>query len=130
MPIADYGVDTYGLTFVANTSLMQQNPALIKNFLSATERAIHATLKDPAGAVAAVVKAVEEADATRETKVLARTAPYWSSKQTEQGGFGSQSEAHWKGTIDIARKLGLIETALKPEDVFVNTFLHGSRQAN
>jgi NitT/TauT family transport system substrate-binding protein len=129
MPIADYGVDTYGLTIVTNTSLMQQNPALVKNFLAATERAIQATLKDPAGAVAAVAKAVEEVDSARETKVLARTLPYMSSKQTEQSGFGWQAEERWNGTIEAARKLGLIETALKPEDVFANTFLRGSPQA-
>jgi len=38
-------------------------------------------------------------------------------------GFGWQTEQRWRDTIDIAKKLGLIEAALRPEDVFVNTYL-------
>ena len=63
--------------------------------------------------------------------------PYWQSKETETGGFGWQTEQRWRDTIDVARKLGLIETALKTEDVFVNTYLsqidaepHGAERAS
>jgi NitT/TauT family transport system substrate-binding protein len=123
MPISDYGVDTYGLTIVSNPDLMQRNPALVKGFMKATQRAMQEAMKDPAAAVAAVAKAVEETDVPREAKVLERTTPYWQSKETETSGLGWQTEARWQGTIDVARKLGLIEAALRPEDVFVNTFL-------
>jgi len=123
MPISDYGVDTYGLTVVANPDLTQRNPALVKGFLKATERAMKEAMSDPAAAVAAVAKMVEETDAAREAKVLARTTPYWQSKETEAHGLGWQTEERWRGTIEVARKLGLIETALRPDDVFANTFL-------
>ncbi len=126
LPIANFGVDTYGLTIVANTGLMQQNPALVKAFLAATARAVQATIQDPAAAVAAVTKAVDESDAGREGKVLARTVPYWSSQETARSGFGWQTRAHWQGTIDTARKLGLIDAALAADDVFTNTFLPGA----
>jgi hypothetical protein len=55
--------------------------------------------------------------------VLEHTIPYWQSKETEAQGFGWQTEQRWRDTIDIAKKLGLIETALRPEDVFANTYL-------
>ena len=67
--------------------------------------------------------AVAETDAKREARVLEHTVPYWQSKETESGGFGWQTEQRWRDTIDVARKLGLIETALRAEDVFVNTYL-------
>jgi NitT/TauT family transport system substrate-binding protein len=120
MPISDYGVNTYGLTLVANPDFMQQKPDVVKGFMRATLRAVAEAIKDPAGAVAAVAAAVAEIDAPREAKVLDHTIPYWKDAS---GEIGSQTTGRWQGTIDVARKLGLIETALKPEDVFVNTYL-------
>jgi NitT/TauT family transport system substrate-binding protein len=123
MPISDYGVNTYGLTIVSNPDFMQQKPDVVKAFMKATLRSVAETIKDPAGAVGAVAAAVAETDAKREARVLEHTVPYWQSKETESGGFGWQTEQRWRGTIDIARKLGLIEQALQTEDVFVNTYL-------
>jgi NitT/TauT family transport system substrate-binding protein len=123
MPISNYGVNTYGLTIVSHPELMQQKPALVKAFMKATLRAVAETMKDPAGAIAAVKAAVDETDVKREAKVLEQTIPYWKSKETEEGGFGWQTEQRWRDTIEVARKLGLIETTLKTEDVYANTFL-------
>ncbi len=123
MPISDYGVNTYGLTIVSNPDFMQQKPDVVKAFMKATLRSVAETVKDPAGAVGAVAAAVAETDARREARVLEHTVPYWQSKDTESGGFGWQTEQRWRDTIDVARKLGLIETALRTEDVFVNTYL-------
>ena len=120
MPISDYGVNTYGLTLAANPEVMQLKPELVKAFMKATLRSVAQTEKDPAGAVAAVAAAVDETDVKREAKVLEHTVPYWHAKD---GGFGWQTEQGWRDTVEVARKLGLIETALRPEDVFVNTFL-------
>ena len=54
MPISDYGVNTYGLTIVSNPDFMQQKPEVVKAFMKATLRSVAETIKDPAGAVAAV----------------------------------------------------------------------------
>jgi NitT/TauT family transport system substrate-binding protein len=123
LPISDFGVDTYGLTIVSNNTLMQDKPAVVEKFLRATRRGIEDAIKDPAAAVAAVAKAVDEIDSARETKVLDRTIPYWQSEETKEHGPGWQTQTRWQNTIDVARKLGLIETDLKPDQVFVNTFL-------
>jgi NitT/TauT family transport system substrate-binding protein len=123
MPISDYGVNTYGLTIVSNPDFMQQKPEVVKAFMRATLRSVAETVKDPAGAVAAVAAAVDETDAEREAKVLQHTVPYWQSKETETEGFGWQSEQRWRDTIDVARKLGLIESPLRAQDVFTNTYL-------
>jgi NitT/TauT family transport system substrate-binding protein len=123
MPISDYGVNTYGLTIVSNPEVMQQKPDTVKAFMDATLRAVAETMKDPAGAIAALAAAVDEIDSKREAKVLEQTVPYWKSRETEASGFGWQTEERWRDTIEVARKLGLIEQALRPEDVFVNTYL-------
>jgi NitT/TauT family transport system substrate-binding protein len=123
MPISDYGVNTYGLTLTANPEVAQQKSDLVKVFLRATVRSVAETVKDPVAAVAAVAAAADEIDSKRESKVLEHTMPYWKSAETETSGFGWQSEQRWRDTIDVARKLGLIETALRPEDVFTNAYL-------
>jgi NitT/TauT family transport system substrate-binding protein len=123
LPISDFGVDTYGLTIVSNNTLMQAKPAVVEKFLRATRRGIEDAIKDPAAAVAAVAKAVDEIDTARETKVLDRTIPYWQSEETKEHGPGWQTQIRWQHTIDVARKLGLIESDLKPDQVFINTFL-------
>ena len=123
MPISDYGVNTYGLTIAANPDFMQQKPEIVKAFMRATLRSVAETIKDPAAAVSAVAAAVAETDAKREAKVLEHTLPYWQSNETDTGGFGIQNEQRWRDTIDVARKLGLIESALKTEDVFTNAYL-------
>ena len=106
MPIAEHGVNTYGLTIAANPELTQQKPDMVKAFLHATVRSVAETVRDPAGAVAAVAAAVDEIDAKRESKVLEHTIPYWKSKETETSGFGSQTEQRWRDSIEVARKLG------------------------
>jgi len=123
MPISNYGVNTYGLTIVSNPEFMQQNPEIVKGFMKATLLSVAEAIKDPAGAVAAVAAAVAETNTKREAKVLEHTIPYWQSKETDAQGFGWQTEQRWHDTIDITKKLGLIETAPRPEDVFVNTYL-------
>ena len=80
-------------------------------------------MKDPAGAITALAASVDEIDSKREAKVLEQTIPYWKSQETEASGFGWQTEERWRDTIEVARKLGLIEQVLRPEDVFVNTYL-------
>jgi NitT/TauT family transport system substrate-binding protein len=117
MPISNYGVNTYGLTIVANPDYMQRQPEVVKGFMQATLQSVAETIKDPAAAVAAVAAAVSETDAKREAKVLEQTIPYWQAKEAPE--FGRQTPERWRDTIEVARRLGLIETTLRPEDVFV-----------
>jgi NitT/TauT family transport system substrate-binding protein len=123
MPISNYGVNTYGLTIVSNPDFMKQKPQVVKSFMRATLLSVAETMKDPAGAVAAVAAAVAETDVKREAKVLEHTIPYWQSKDTEAQGFGWQTTQRWRDTTDVAKKLGLIEAALRAEDLFENTYL-------
>jgi NitT/TauT family transport system substrate-binding protein len=123
MPISDYGVNTYGLTLVANPDFMQQKPDVVKGFVRATVRGVAETIKNPADAVAAVAAAADEIDSKRESKVLEHTVPYWKSPETEASGFGWQTAERWRDTAEVVRKLGLIESAVRPEDVFVNDYL-------
>jgi len=123
MAIADHGVDAYGLMIVSNSDLIAKNPALVKGFLKATARGLADATKDPAAAVAAVIKAISESDAVREAKVLDRTLPYFQSDDKGASGAGWQSEGRWEHTIAVAKKLGLIDHDIPAHQLFSNDML-------
>ena len=126
MPISDYGVDTYGLTVICNQSSMDRNPALVKSFLKAMQRSMADTIKEPAAGIAAVGRGVEEMDAPTEAKTLAVAMKFWSTSETTAHGLGWQTEQRWQRTIEVTRKLGLVEKPLKAEQVFTNAFFETS----
>jgi NitT/TauT family transport system substrate-binding protein len=122
MPISDYGVDTYGLTLICNSTSMERNPALVKQFLKAMQRSMQATIKDPAAAVEAVVSEVEAADRVLEGHTLGRAMTFWSNSETDARGLGWQTQERWQRTIEVTRQLGLVEKPLQSDQVFTNTF--------
>jgi NitT/TauT family transport system substrate-binding protein len=123
MPIADFGVDVFGLTIVGNSAQIDKNPELAKAFLRATHKGMELATRDPAAAIDAVVKQVEAADGPLQSKILARAIPFWTGPEAAGHELGWQSEARWQSTIDIAQKLGLIDRPLKPAELFTNGFL-------
>jgi NitT/TauT family transport system substrate-binding protein len=122
MRISDYGVDTYGLTLICNQGSMDRSPALMKGFVKAMQKSMAETIKDPAAGIAAVVRNVEEVDVPTETKTLAVAMRYWSTSETTAHGLGWQTEQRWQRTIEVTRKLGLVEKPLQADQVFTNAF--------
>ena len=122
MPIADHGVDAYGLMVVSNPDLIARNPALVKGFLRATIRGIKDVIQDPAAGVAAVTKNIAESDASRESMVVARTIPFFSDGGT-LAQLGQESAQRWEHTIEMAKKVGLVERGPATDTMFTNELL-------
>jgi len=123
MPIADYGVDVYGLTIVGNAAVIAKNPDLAKAFLRATHKGMALATSDPAAAIDAVASLVESADRPLQSKILAAATPFWTGPETAGHELGWQSEARWQSTIAIAQKLGLIDRAVSADEMFSNAYL-------
>jgi NitT/TauT family transport system substrate-binding protein len=123
MAVADFGVDVYGLTIVANNALIDKNPELVKAFLRATHKGMEQAMRDPAAAIDAVSKQVENVDTTLQAKILAKATAFWTGPEADGHGLGWQTEARWQTTIAIAQKLGLIDRAVAPSDLFTDAFL-------
>jgi NitT/TauT family transport system substrate-binding protein len=121
--IADHGVHAYGLTIASNDRFMMEHPDQLKAFLRATIKAMHESATETKGAVEALVRAVSELDATHELKVLDRTIPFWTGRDTQAHGIGWQTDAGWTQTVDTAKLLGLIDTRPKPAAVYTDAFL-------
>jgi NitT/TauT family transport system substrate-binding protein len=123
MMIADHGVTAYGLTIASNENFMAKQPAVLSGFLRATKQAVREVAANPQAAVDAVAKAAAEIDAKREIQALQRTIPLWSTKGADVGTFGVQSEQGWQQTIDVAKKVGLVEKGPAAAAVFTTDFL-------
>jgi NitT/TauT family transport system substrate-binding protein len=121
--IADAGVKAYGLTIAANEKFVKEQGAVVKGFLKATKQAMADCAKDPKGAVEVLAKAVAEVNKERELKVLQRTIPVWNSADTKSNGFGWQSEAGWRQTVDTTVRLKLVEKAPAVKDTFTTDYL-------
>ena len=55
-PFASYGLDLYGNALVTTTSMIQSHPDIVKEFVEASLESVQDAAKDPAAAVASVVK--------------------------------------------------------------------------
>lgn len=122
MMVANHGVSAYGLTIATGDKFLKAQPELVRGFLRATRRAIEASVADSAAAVQAVAKSTSEVDVPRETKVLAKSVPFWSVQGRPLSSFGSATVAGWQQTIDTAKRVGLVEIAPTVTDVLAEGF--------
>jgi hypothetical protein len=61
-----------------------------------------------------------ETDIPRETKVLARTVPFWTAKGAALATFGTQTLQGWQQTTETAQRVGLVEKAPAAKDLFAS----------
>jgi NitT/TauT family transport system substrate-binding protein len=123
MPIADHGVQAYGLMLAASEKFLAAHADLARGFVRATARSVQASIADQPGAAAALAAATSEIDAAREQKVIAKTVPYWFAKGDEaHASFGRQTAKDWQQTIETAQRVGLVETAPSPKDLLAAGF--------
>jgi NitT/TauT family transport system substrate-binding protein len=115
LPIADAGVQVYGLTIASNDEFIRNKPDLVSGFLRATRRAALEAAGAKQATLRALAKAVSEIDIAYEAKVLDRTLPFLTGKSA---GFGAQTGEMWKRTADTAQRLGLVEKAPENRDLF------------
>ena len=118
MPIAEHGVNAYGLTIASNDDFISKQPARLTGFLRATKKAVQELGGAKQAGVDAVVKSASEISAAREMKALDRTFPLWTAKAGDTASFGAQSEQGWQNTITVAQRVGLVEKAPAPRSVY------------
>lgn len=123
MLIADHGVKAYGLTLSSNDRFMKEHGDLVAGFLRATKRSMREASKNQRPVVEALAKAISEVDVERELKVLAKVLPFWSSPATAKEGYGWQTAEAWRETVNTAKTLGLIKTALAAESIYTTAFI-------
>lgn len=120
---AELGVNTEGLTIVANNNLIESNPDLVQRFVSATLKSIEATKANPAAAVAAAIKAKPEADAALLADQLEVSITLMPSPLEPDLPLGQMSAKDWERTLELMKSYQDITTDMTADTFFTNQFV-------
>jgi len=120
--LAELGVNTVGLTIVANAKTLG-NQDLVKRFVGATIKAMDATKADPAAAVAAALKAKPDADKALLAEQLAVSLTLVPSPSTPGAPTGVMAAADWERTLDLMKTYQDVKTEMTADAFFTNSFI-------
>ncbi len=117
---ADYGIHLVSSGVIANRDTLKDNPDLVRRFMSATTKAIEASIKDPKAAVDAMLKANAKAgkpDTLLEGFQL--TIPLYSTPETKGKRPFQVTDANMTDSVALLIEYGGLDPAAKDQ---VKTF--------
>ena len=88
--MADYGVELYGATIIASENFITEKPDAVRGFLRAYVKALKETVRDPASAIEAVLRAQR-----RQQGYRARTPAHGDRRQHRDAGGANRRI--WRG---------------------------------
>ena len=118
--ISDYGVQLYGLTIIAHTDTVRDNPDLVRRFLRASVRSIEHAMLHPQIAVDALLKAKPDLRPEQERMAMEKmiASGILQDEITETNGTGYSTEKKWEAAQNVVYSVGLIETKVDDVNVF------------
>lgn len=120
---AELGVNTEGLTIIANDERIASNPDLVRRFVGATVKAMAATKAEPDAAVAAAVRAKPQADAKLLAAQLKVSLTLMPSPSNPGAPLGHMELSDWKRTLDLMKQYQDIQTDKAADSFFTNAFI-------
>jgi NitT/TauT family transport system substrate-binding protein len=123
--MADYGVNLYGNTIMANPKFAAEKPEAVKGFLRAFVKGLKDTVKDPSTAVDSVIKrndvAKKPVELERRRMALSQNM---LTPEVKANGYGGVDEARLEKSIDqIALTYEFKNPRPKAADAFDASFL-------
>jgi NitT/TauT family transport system substrate-binding protein len=119
--VSDY-IDLPSNGIITNDQTIRDHPELVQALVNATLRGLQDTLANPDGAFQTSLKAVPEAGGAKQATnraIFDESVKLW---QAEPGTLGLSDPAAWAQAATFMKQTGLIQTAVKPEDLFTNQF--------
>ncbi len=124
MQMSDYGVDLYGNAIIVSDTLAKEHPEAVKGLLRAIMKGVQDTVKDPAGAVEAVLKrndvAKKDVELERLKMVLEQNM---ITPWVKENGFGGIDKERFAKALDQIGLTLTYKNKPKVEDVFTDEFL-------
>ncbi len=120
---AELGVNTQGLTIIANSKQAETNQDLVKRFVAASIKSIEAAKADPDAAVAAAVKVKPTGDAKLLKDQLDVSLTLLASPADPSARLGEMSPADWQQTLDLMKEYQDIKTDMPADAFFTNAFI-------
>jgi NitT/TauT family transport system substrate-binding protein len=123
MGFAKNGINTVGLTILAQDATIADKPDLVRRFVAATQKSWAAAKADPDAAVAALMKAKQGLDSDSQKNQLVADLPNLASTATEGKPIGWGALSDWEATEALLKQYGNLETDKPASAFFTNDFL-------
>ena len=107
---------------VITTDAVAARGDLVKRFLTASQRGVAFTLKNPEAAFETSKSFVENLDETR-LAVLKATLPLWVSPYSRANGLGFTNPEKWRALLTLLKSTGRLTTDLPASTFFSNAYL-------
>jgi NitT/TauT family transport system substrate-binding protein len=127
VPLVDFGyaangVNTVGLTIIANEETLKSNPDLVRRFVKATTRSFQAALKEPEASVKAGQKVKPDMDADLAMAQLKAGIGLMASEATKSLPMGQFALKDWQDTVDLMKQYQDLQTDKAADAFFTNEF--------
>lgn len=127
-PYSDFGVDQVGYCIATRKDLVENNPDLVKRFVSATIKSYAATEADPDAAVAAMADIVGGTMAEDEGKAQARavldvTLGLLYSNANADRKLGLNVASDWEGMVGLMKEYNDLDPNADPAAFYTNAFI-------
>jgi NitT/TauT family transport system substrate-binding protein len=122
LPVYDY-VDLPSNGIITNDQTIKEQPQVVQALVTAVKRGLADTLADPDAAFEISLAAVPEAggeQAKVSRAIFDASLKLW---QAEPGQLGRSDPATWERAATFMKKMGLIQTAVNPDDLYTNDFV-------
>ena len=122
IPVYDY-VDLPSNGIITSDQMIKEKPELVRALVSAVTRGLADTLADPDAAFKASIGAVPEAggpQAEVSRAIFDASLKLW---QAETAELGRSDAATWAEAARFMKEMGLIQTEVKPADLYSNDFV-------
>jgi NitT/TauT family transport system substrate-binding protein len=122
IPVSDF-IDLPSNGIITNDKTVQEKPELVQALVTATLRGLADTLADPDAAFEISLKAVPEAageQAKVSRAIFDESLKLW---QADAADLGRSDPAAWEKAVNFMKDMSLIQTDVKPEDLYTNEFV-------
>jgi NitT/TauT family transport system substrate-binding protein len=127
-PYSSYGVNQVGYCIVARKDLVENNPDLVKRFVTATAKSYKETEANPEAAVASMADIVggtmnEDAGKAQALEVLKVTLGILYSAANKDKVLGLNVESDWADMVDLMKKYNGLDPNADPKSFYTNAFI-------
>ncbi len=122
IPVSDF-IDLPSNGIITNDKTIREKPELVQALVTAALHGLADTLADPDAAFAISLKAVPEAagdQAKVSRAIFDESLKLW---QADAADLGRSDPAAWENAARFMREMGLIQTAVNPQDLYTNEFV-------
>lgn len=120
---ANYGVNPYGLSIIANRPYLRSHSALVRKFVAASLRGWQAAQADPQAAVEATLKAYPTEKEAVLMKGLQVTFDLLHVPDTSGHPLGWMSPTGWRQTIDLLHRYGNLKNVLPLSSYYTDQYI-------